>query len=201
MFYAIDGASDLPKLTEFTKPSSLKDKIIRKLGKPIITDGDVHPGDVAPVMALSRSGRVTVFPMVWGVPNRGLTQYQMPAEAASRIFPESWATRRCEILSSYYYQKPDDPENSNLYAVQPKGSFVCYMAGLYVLPEDGFPHFIIISRKASEDTENLASRMPVVITETSHWLDQGYSPERILRQKPPRMIYVRARVQGRPYYA
>ena len=169
MFYAIDGASDLPKLTEFVRPSTLKDKIIRKLGKPIITAGDVHPGDVAPVMAMSRSGRVAVFPMIWGVPNRGLIQYQIPAEAASRVYPESWTTRRCVILSSYYYQKPDDPENPNLYAMQPKGSFVCYMAGLYVLPEDGFPRFLILSRKACANMYRVVSATLIYMTAAHLW--------------------------------
>ena len=201
MYYAIDGASDLPMFTEIMKPTALKDRIIRKLGKPIITSGDVYPGDVAPVCAMSRSGRETVFPMVWGIPNKGMVHYQISEQTAPRIYPESWQYRRCVILSSYYYQEPDNPEDRNLYAVQPKGSFVCFMAGLYVLPEDGFPRFVILTRKASDDTGDLASRMPVVLKDTSCWIEQGSRPEKILRQKPLRMIYLKTKPRERSYFA
>ena len=201
MFYAIDGASDLPMFTEIMKPTALKDRIIRKLGRPIITSGDVHPGDVAPVGAMSRSGRETTFPMVWGISDKGMVHYQISEQAAPRIYPESWQYRRCVVLASYYYQEPDNPEDRNLYAVQPKGSFVCYMAGLYILPEDGFPRFVILTRKATEDTGDLASEMPVILKDTTYWIDQGSRPERILRQKPPRMIYVKTKPRERNYFA
>ena len=105
------------------------------------------------------------------------------------------------VLASYYYQEPDNPEDRNLYAVQPKGSFVCYMAGLYILPEDGFPRFVILTRKATEDTGDLASEMPVILKDTTYWIDQGSRPERILRQKPPRMIYVKTKPRERNYFA
>ena len=191
MFYAIDRASDLPMLPEILKPTALKDRIIRKLGKPIITSGDIYPGDVVPVSAMSHSGRETVFPMVWGIHDKGIVHYLVSEQAASRVFPESWQYRWCVVLASYYYQEPDNPEDSNLYAVQPRGSFVYYMAGLHILPEDGFPRFVILTRKATEDTSDLASKMPVVLKDTTKWIEQSSLPERILRQKPPRMIYER----------
>ena len=195
MYYAIDGASEFPMLPDVLKPSKLNDKIIRKLGKPIITSGDVHPGDVAPVVAMSRSLHETVFPMIWGIPNRGLMQYQIPAEAASRIYPESWQSRRCVVLASYYYQKSENPEDPHLYAVQPKGSFVCYMAGVYVLADDGYPCFAILTRKATIDTGDLSARMPVILNDTSQWIRQDSHPERILRRKPYRMLSVRTGVR------
>ena len=201
MYYAIEGTSELSMLSEIMKPTALKDRIVRKLGKPIITSGDVHPGDVAPVAALSRSGRESVFPMIWGIPNRGLIQYQIPEQAAAKIYPESWQTRRCVVLASYYYQEPDNPEDSHLYAVQPKGSFVCFMAGLYVLPDDGFPRFMILTRKATEDTDILSSQMPVILKDTSHWIEKNCQPEKILRQKPARMLYVRTTARERTYFA
>jgi len=201
MYYAIEGTTELSILSEIMKPSALKDRIIRKLGKPIITSSDVHPGDVAPVAALSRSGQESVFPMIWGIPNRGVIQYQIPETAASRLYPDSWEFRRCVILSSYYYQKPDNPEDSYLYAVQPKGSFVCFIAGLYVLPEDGFPRFLVLTRKATEDTDNLSSQMPVILKDASQWINKNCPPERILRQKPPRMLYVRTTARERTYFA
>lgn len=201
MFYAIDRASDLPMLPEILKPTALKDRIIRKLGKPIVTSGDIYPGDVVPVSAMSRSGRETVFPMVWGIHEKGIVHYQVSEQAASRVFPESWQYRRCVVLASYYYQEPDNPEDRNLYAVQPKGSFVCYMAGLYILPEDGFPRFVILTRKATEDTSDLASKMPVVLKDTTHWIEQSSRPEKILSQKPPRMIYVKTKSQVRNYFS
>ena len=201
MYYSIDGASELPMLPNVLKPSKLKDRIIRKLGKPIITSGDVHPGDVAPVAALSRSLHETVFPMIWGIPSHGLMQYQISVEAASRIYPESWQSRRCVILASSYFQESENLDEPHLYAVQPKGSFVCYMAGIYVLADDGYPRFAILTRKATEDTNDLSARMPVILNDTSQWIRQDSHPERILRQKPCSIISVRIGIQNHTHFA
>ena len=49
--------------------SPLKDRMVAKLGRPLKTEGEVCPTDIAPVIAPDNNHSPTVFPMIWGFTN------------------------------------------------------------------------------------------------------------------------------------
>lgn len=46
--------------------SSLKSPMTIALSRPLRIEGEVRPTDIVPVIATSKSGKESVFPMVWG---------------------------------------------------------------------------------------------------------------------------------------
>lgn len=65
--YALE--KDLPELKdifEIAKRSPLTSKFIDTHARPLITDGEVRPTDIVPVIAPNAKGLKSVFPMQWG---------------------------------------------------------------------------------------------------------------------------------------
>ena len=65
--YALE--KDLPELKdiiEIALRSSLTSKFVDTHARPLITDGEVRPTDIVPVIAPNAKGAKSVFPMQWG---------------------------------------------------------------------------------------------------------------------------------------
>lgn len=65
--YALE--KDLPELKdiiEIALRSSLTSKFVDTHARPLITDGEVRPTDIVPVIAPNAKGIKSVFPMQWG---------------------------------------------------------------------------------------------------------------------------------------
>lgn len=57
---------ELRPIIEEANRSTLKGRIVNKLGSPMVTEGEVRPTIIVPVIAPNRAGARTVFSMVWG---------------------------------------------------------------------------------------------------------------------------------------
>ena len=99
---------ELRPIIEEANRSALKERIVNKLGRPMVTEGEVRPTNIVPVIAPNRSGARTVFPMVWGftLPRSSSPMVNARMETASTkpTFKESWERRRCIVPASYYFE-------------------------------------------------------------------------------------------------
>ena len=185
--YYVDLSPRLRPVIEAARHSSLADKMVHKLGRPVIREGEVKPTDIAPVIATNSKGNQSVFPMVWGflLPDRENTKRAQPlinarSETADArpTFKECWQRRRCVIPASYYYEwshftKPDGSKKTgDKYAIQPAGATVTWLAGLYRM-ENGFPYFTILTREPSDELARIHDRMPLILPENvlDEWID------------------------------
>jgi len=97
----MEMSPELRPIIEEANRSALKARIVDKLGRPLITEGEVRPTNIVPVIAPNRYGARTVFPMVWGftLPRSSSPMVNARVETASTkpTFKESWERRRCIV--------------------------------------------------------------------------------------------------------
>ena len=78
--YYMEMSPELRPIVERARSSSLAEKMVHDLGRPVRTEGEVRPTDIAPVIATDRNGHPSVFPMIWGfsAPDRENTRRSQP---------------------------------------------------------------------------------------------------------------------------
>ena len=193
--YFVELSPELRPYVEQARRSALGIRMMRSLGRPLAREGVVRPTDIAPVIAPNTRGMKSVFPMIWGFTQADIehTKRSQPLinariETADRkpSWRESWQRRRCIIPASYYFEwerllKPDGSKKpGDKYVIQPCGSDVCYMAGLYRM-EDGYPHFAVLTRDAAPGLRRIHDRMPLILPASaiSEWISPDSAPDRL----------------------
>ncbi|MBO4921249.1 MAG: SOS response-associated peptidase family protein [Lachnospiraceae bacterium] len=174
-----------------------------RISHPLVTDGEIKPTNVVPVIAPSPSGIPNVYAMQWGfeVPGKIYPIFNARSETA-RIrptFKEGWEKHRCIIPASYYFEwehltdEKGRKKTGNKYLIQPKDYSITWLCGLYRI-EEGRPYFVILTREPDETTSAIHNRMPVILP-TEHiteWTDPNENPERVIRYSLTRMVAERA---------
>lgn len=203
-FYIDISNEELQEIIAAAENTALAERFMRA-GKPLSTAGEIRPTDVVPVIATAKAGRRAVFPMRWGFHIAGLhnantisTILNARSETASekKTFRDSWKQHRCVIPASYYFewehlQSPNGKSKAGRkYAIQPKGSSVTWLAGLYRM-EEGFPHFVVLTRPPASEIAFIHDRMPVIFPQDSisDWIDPNADPDQIMRSALNEMIY------------
>ncbi len=193
--YYVELSPELRPIIETARRSSLAGKMVHDLGRPVIAEGEVKPTDIAPVIAPNSRGERSVFPMIWGFrqADRDNTKRSQPLinarseTADSRpTFRECWQRRRCVVPASYYFEwehllRPDGSKKpGEKYAIQPSGSSVTWLAGLYRI-EGGRPFFTILTREPGAELRRIHDRMPLILPQNSldEWIDPDTPPDRI----------------------
>ena len=79
------------------------------------------------------------------------------------------------------------------YAIQPKGSSVTWLCGLYRFEND-MPVFVILTRDAADDIRFIHDRMPLMMPEelVSDWIKPDSDPDVIVKQALTQMVAERA---------
>ncbi len=175
--YLIELSPELRPIIEEARRSSLAKTMTDKLGRAMITEGEVRPTNIVPVIAPDKNGSRKVFPMVWGFRFSGIAHPIVNArvETAGQkpAFRESWQRRRCIIPASYYFewehvQKGNRMVAGDKYAIQIPGQEVTWLAGIYRIEsmDNGFryPVFTILTRMPSPALARIHNRMPVVLS-------------------------------------
>ena len=154
----------------------------------VTRSGEVKPSGVVPVIAMSRAGKRTVFPMKWGfsVPKSSggvglLINARTETAAVKPTFREAWTAHRCIVPASCYFEWQHDAAKKatgTKYAIQPPGQAVTWLCGLYRL-EDGLPAFVILTREPGEETRFIHDRMPLILPQEQidAWIRPGEKPE------------------------
>lgn len=204
--YYMEKSPELRPYIEAANRSSLKDRLVSKLARPLVTEGEVRPTDLVPVIApSSKFQEPTVFPMVWGftIPRRQTSLFNARVESATEkpTFKESWEKRRCIVPASWYYEwehlinaSTGKSKTGDKYMIQAKGSNVIYLAGLYRLEEIAgiqVPVFTILTREPSDEIRFIHDRMPVMLPKEyiREWVNPNGKPEEIIRAAQTEMVF------------
>jgi putative SOS response-associated peptidase YedK len=206
----MENSPELKPYVDRAKASSLLKTIVPKLGRPMKTEGEIRPTDIAPVIAPSRKSQSpAVFPMAWGFTNprsdSGSPLVNARSETASQkpFWKESWTRRRCVIPASYYFEwehctaSDGKKKTAQKYMIQPKDSAVTFLAGLYGFEERNgitVPVFTILTREPGEGIRFIHDRMPVVLPGDAAraWCNPGNIPEEIIGSAITDMFYEKA---------
>ena len=190
--YALE--KDLPELKEIidaVSRSLLSQKFVDTHARPIITDGEVRPTDIVPVIAPNAKGVKSVFPMQWGflAQDNKRTLFNARVETAGQkpTFRDAWKSHRCIIPASYYFEwehfkSPDGKvKTGNKYAIQPSGCTVTWLCGLYRI-EDGYPVFVVLTKEPTVELGRIHDRMPLMLPKDriDAWIDPASTPEELL---------------------
>ena len=201
--YYMEMDPALRPIVEEAQKTPLCEKMIRTLARPLKTEGEIRPMNMVPVIASSRAGVRAVFPMVWGYQVQGLDRPLVNAriESAGRkeLWKQGWEGHRCVIPASYYFEwehiamPGGRTRTGKKYAIQPKGSEVTWLAGLYRIEEyRGLKHpvFAILTRAPTEDLQRIHDRMPLMLPAAfiDEWIRPESRPEEIARQALTAMV-------------
>lgn len=206
--YYVELSPELRPYIEEANRSPLRARMVTKLGRPFKDHGEIRPSDMAAVIAPSKSGRKTAFPMIWGFKVPGIdhpivnARVETAKEKAS--FTESWYRHRCIIPASFYYEwehilRPDGRKKAgDKYAIQPKGSTVTWLAGLYRIEEEQnlkFPVFTVLTREPVEELRKIHDRMPLILPEDAidDWIRPDSNPDEIVKKAQTEMVMEKAK--------
>lgn len=203
-FY-MELSPELRPIIEAAEKSLLTEKMVNTLARPLITEGEIRPTNIVPVIAPDRSGSISVFPMVWGfhLPRSSspLVNARVETAAVKQAFKDSWKRRRCVIPASYYFEwehhinpATGKSKTGDKFMIQPKGSEVVWLAGLYrieVMSGLNVPVFTILTREPEESIRFIHDRMPVMLAKDSaeEWIKVDGKPEEIVKQALTDMIF------------
>jgi len=180
--YFVELSPELRPIIEAARRSSLADKMVHHLGRPVAKEGEVRPTDISAVIASNSRGLPGFFPMVWGFtsPASGgpLVNCRVETAGTKPLWKESWERRRCIIPASWYYEwehffsPSGSKKTGDKYAIQPSGFTVTWLAGLYRI-EEGYPHFAVLTRTPSPELSRIHDRMPVILPSDAikTWID------------------------------
>lgn len=189
-FYVEPDAEEIREIIAEVQRSQLSDKFI-KSGSAILTSGEIRPTNVVPVIASSRSGKRMGFPMKWGFQTPGrslLVNARTETTAGKPTFKEPWEKHRCIVPASWYYEwerlvgNTGQKNVGDKYMIQPYGSTMTWLAGLYRL-EDGLPVFTILTKEPTTELRRIHDRMPLMLPKEliDEWINPKANPKDLLQ--------------------
>ena len=207
--YYMESSPELKPFVDQAMRSSLRETMITKLGRPLKTEGEIRPTDIAPVVAPRSKEQIpAVFPMVWGFTNpkgKGspLVNARVESAAEKLFWREAWRSHRCIIPASYYFEwehlatADGKKKTGQKFMIQPRLSLVTYLAGLYQIEDRGgikLPAFAILTREPGEAIAFIHDRMPVILPRdlVKAWVSPDGVPEEIIKYALTEMYYEKA---------
>jgi putative SOS response-associated peptidase YedK len=193
--YFLEESPELRPIVEAMNRSPLVRKF--QQSSAVLSQGEIRPTNVAPVIASNKSGHRTVFPMRWGFTGKSLLiNAKTETAAAKPTFQEAWKSHRCIVPASWYFEWEHLPtadgkkKTGEKYILQPKGSAITWVCGLYRM-EEGFPCYVILTREPSEEIRFIHDRMPLMLPEQyiDEWIKLDAHPEEIIRATQTEIIY------------
>ena len=198
--YYMELSPELRPIVEEMNRSPLARKFLERTA--VLSSGEIRPTNVAPAIASNRNGERAVFPMKWGftVPGRPLLINARAETAGEKpMFREAWQAHRCIIPASWYFEwehlvrNDGKKETGDKYLIQPKGTTVAWMCGLYRI-EDGLPAFVILTRDADESVRFIHDRMPLILPEekVGEWIRPDADAGKLLAFAQKDMVFEKA---------
>ena len=206
-FY-MEMSPELRPYVEQAKASSLENRMVAKLGKPMKTESEIRPADMVPVIASNRKGERSVFPMVWGynIPkvNHPVMNARVESAPIKDCWKDGWLNRRCIIPASWYYEWEHFTTGDGRkrvgakYLIQANGSAILFLAGLYRWEEYRdlkYPVFSVLTREPTEELSKLHDRMPLMLPESriDEWIKPETNAEEMLKYAQTEVIVEKTR--------
>ena len=162
------------------------------------TEGEISPGNNVPVLATGKTGKQIAFLMFWGfrAKNGSLVVNARTETAAEKpMFKDAWASHRCVIPASWYYEwehfsSPDGKTRTGQkYSIQPVGMDRTFLAGLYRM-ENSFPHFAVLTRPSGDSISFIHDRMPLILPQDmiDDWIRPDSDPQEIIKHALTDMV-------------
>lgn len=180
-----------PKIIEIVDEMMRSPLVRRWLERVAVKQsGEIRPTDVVPVIAPDRRGNRAVFPMKWGYTGQSLLINARSETAAEKpTFKEDWASHRCIIPASWYYEWEHKTDNNgkvhtgDKYLIQPRESEITWLCGLYRI-ENNLPVFVILTREPTEEIRFIHDRMPLILPEqyVPDWIKPDADPAGIVKE-------------------
>ena len=161
------------------------DEKMRKAENIHLQAGDIHPSELAPVVAADDKGLCCRWQR-WGFPGFSGKQLIINARSESalekRMFRESVEHRRVVVPATWFYEWNKNKEKSIFYR---ENQPVLYMAGLYNHYQDE-DRFVILTTAANDSMKLVHDRMPLLLEhdEIGKWLFENRLTEALLQKKP-----------------
>ena len=206
--YYMELSPELKPYIDRAMASPLKDRMVATLARPLKTEGEIRPTDIAPVIAPDPSHHPAVYPMVWGFTNpresgSPLVNCRVETASSHRFWKESWHRRRCIIPCSYYFEwehhlsHDGKKKPGQKYMIQPTDSVITYLAGLYTIEERNglkMPVYTVLTREPGESIAFIHNRMPVILGKDTvkAWLNSEANPAEITKHALTNMYYEKA---------
>ena len=202
-FY-MEMSPTLRPIVEAAQRSGLYRKNVARIAKPLTTQGEVFPDMLVPVLASNKAGEKAVFPMIWGynLPGirRPVANARSETAAEKPSFKDGWATHRCVIPASWYYEwehrvsPTGKTKAGEKYAILPKNSDMTWLCGIYRMEND-YPHFVILTREPGDSIAFLHDRMPFILPEDSvdKWIDPNVNPHVLMASALTNMAFEKDR--------
>ena len=164
----------------------------------IAAAGEIRPSAVVPVVACSKAGRRTVYPMRWGFSGKSGLLINARAETAAEkpTFRDGWLSHRCAVPASCYYEW-EHLAGANgkkalgfKYAIRPKDAKIAWLCGLYRM-EQSIPAFVILTREPADNIRFIHDRMPLILPQdaVNEWIRPEAKPEDLLPLAEQEMIF------------
>ncbi len=188
--------------------------IMNAMVKSTKMSGNIRPTDMAAVIAPNKSGNMSIYPMIWGFTHETfkhpLINCRVETADIKEIWHDSWARRRCIIPASWYYEFGVLPSESEFqgvrderrlkkekFAIQPEGSEITYLAGLYRFEEHQgaqVPMFAVLTRESVEPVSTIHDRMPLILAKDNlkEWIHPDGDPKKIAKLALTNMVMEKA---------
>ena len=109
--------------------------------------------------------------------------------AVKPTFRDAWKSHRCIVPASNYYEWEHQIGNNgktktgDKYAIQPQGSSMTWLCGLYRFEND-LPFFVILTREPGEQIRFIHDRMPLILPErlVNSWIDPDADPAELVKE-------------------
>ena len=186
--YYIEETAEMQEIVSTMMRSSL----VRKWNElyAVKTYGEMNPTDIVPVIASNRSRQRAVFPMKWGFTGKTLLMNaRVETVAVKPTFRDAWKSHRCIVPASYYFEwehligNNGKTKTGDKYAIQPQGSSMTWLCGLYRFEND-MPFFVILTREPGEQIRFIHDRMPLIMPEhlVNEWINPDADPDKLVRE-------------------
>lgn len=190
------------------------------MSRSMAMSGNIRPTDMAAVLAPNKHGSIAVFPMIWGFTHEATekTIVNCRVESADQkaLWRDSWYRRRCIIPASWYYEWGVPPSevgfrnaneqrsiNKEKYVVQPEGTEITYLAGLYRFEEHRgvqIPVFAVLTRESVAPVSIIHNRMPFILGRENlrEWIRPDGDPGSVTSKALTNMVIEKAKDYPEP---